>query len=132
MRKYILILNLIAFIACETVYDDEEKCSGADGKNNKNNCWNVELKNSGDYCCYREEEKSCLLIDELIYDIYSNPKSYAIYKEGIGFRCYNLLAGANKEECEDNAKEDNENIVHCKNGKITCSSELYSFEESEK
>lgn len=139
MKKYLLVLYLIVFIACEELSGDEKQCADAKGKkDSKDTCWNVKLQNEVDHCCFSylessEDEGHCEYIEAEKYDIYSNSKSYALNKETEGFYCYNsLIERSNEEDCKENVERNYKIVYECKGGKATVTSEMYSFEDSEK
>jgi hypothetical protein len=137
MKRYLLVLYLIVFIVCEELSGDKGLCAEADGKkNSKDTCWNVKLQNAEDHCCFSypessEDEGFCDYIEAEDFETYSNPKSYAIYKENQGFYCYNsLVEGVNEENCE--VDRNYKLIYECKEGKAIMTSEIHSYEDSEK
>ena len=139
MKKNLLLLYLIVFIACEELYEDETLCADAEGKkDSKDTCWNVKLQNEVNQCCFSypessEDEGYCEYVEAEKYDIYSNSKSYAINKETEGFYCYNsLIDDTNEEDCKEEVEKNSKIVYECKGGKFTVTSEMYSFEDSEK
>ena len=110
MKKYFLVLYLIALVACDgddDYNDDLNKCQIS--LNTKDDCSKTNLKISENYCCLTHEESEteepkCQYITEEQYFIYSDSKSYALGKEILGFNCYDTMNGEySPEYCQERA-----------------------------
>ena len=141
MKTNLLLLYLIAFIACDSddqYEEDKKKCAdvGAD----KQKCLNLNSTTSEHFCCFsylknetESESGQCQMFEAKTYYKYSTTRANTIEREIEGFECYSsLYNGAGESSCENKKKSLLNLISECTNEVPIEESGIYSFEESEK
>ena len=133
MKKYLLVLYLIIFIACDNYEEDKQKCDAAGA--DKQKCLSVNSTSSEYYCCYdyskaNENENECKILDQKTYFKYFTTKANAFEKEKIGFECYNSL-GDGGSTCETKKESHANKVRECTSGIPIEEDKFYTFEQSE-